>query len=99
MNELEGLERERCNLPLVFAEMFKDEINANEEHKLYSGVKRIIRKYTGNREAMTAINEFTSVISGGASLNEILLIAKDEVLNPTAASEVTVNQECYREPS
>jgi hypothetical protein len=92
--QLEDMEREVCNLPLVFAEMFKDEINANDEREMYDGVKRILKKYSQDESALSIINEFTSAISGGASLEEILTITKDEAAEPTLASSVTVDQSC-----
>lgn len=77
--------------------MFKDEINANDEHRLYNGVKRIVKKYLEDQRVISAINEFTSVVSGGANLNEILRIAKDEAVNPTFASAITVDESCRLE--
>lgn len=94
VTELEALEKNVCNLPSIFAEMFKDEINANEEHKLYQGIKRIIKKYSQDSNTLSVINEFTGVISGGATLEEILLIARDEAVSPTPASEMTVDSNC-----
>lgn len=91
---LENIEKTSCNLPMIFAEMFKDEINASNEHKMYNGVKRIIKKYSEDKKAIGAIEEFTRVISGGASLGEILQIAGDEATNPTAASQITVHGNC-----
>lgn len=93
-SRLEEVEKDVCNLALIFAEMFKDEINANDEQKLYDGVKRLVRKYSEDEKAISAIDEFTSVISGGASLKEILEITRDEALNPTLASEMTVDNSC-----
>lgn len=92
--QLEHMEREVCNLPLVFAEMFKDEINASDEREMYNGVKQIVRKYEKDKYALSVINDFTSAISGGASLEEILTITMDEVKDPTLASSVTVDQSC-----
>lgn len=92
--ELEGMEKEVCNLPMLFAEVFKDEINANDEKEMYDGIKEIINKYSDNQSAISVINEFTSVISGGASLLEILQIVKDEAVSPTLASRLTVDESC-----
>lgn len=94
--EMEEMEKKSCNFPLVFTEMFKDEINANDELKLYNGVKRIIRKYSENLKAISAINEFTSIIAGGASLEEIIRISLDEAENPSLASEIHVDDSCKR---
>ncbi len=92
--ELEKLEKRICNIPVIFAEMFKDEVNANEEQKLFNGVKRIIKKYNGDKKAISIINEFTAVICGGASLDEILQISRDEAINPSAATDITVTNDC-----
>lgn len=43
VNELEDMEKRICNLPNVFAEILKDEINANDEQRLFNGFKRIIK--------------------------------------------------------
>lgn len=94
VSELEKIEKDVCNLPLIFAEIFKDEINANSETKMYNGVKRVIKKYSEDKNAMAAVNEFVRVLSGGASLNEILLIAKDEAISPTASTEISVGGSC-----
>lgn len=99
MDKLEKNEENVCNVPIVFAEMFKDEINANEEDRLYNGVKRIIRKYSEDRNSITAINEFTRVISGGASLEEILQITIDEIENPTLVTKITAEENCQNNQS
>jgi len=92
--ELENMEKNICNMPLVFTEIFKDEINANDELRLYNGVKRIVKKYSSDREALAVLDEFTSVISGGASLGEILKVVRDEAVNPTLETGLTVDREC-----
>ncbi|MCX7923613.1 MAG: hypothetical protein N3B21_16625 [Clostridia bacterium] len=94
VDQLETLEKEICNLPMIFAEMFKDEINANDEQRLYNGVKRVVKKYSQDKSAISIINEFTSVISGGASLEEILQITMDEAVNPSITSELVVDNSC-----
>jgi len=96
VDKLESFEKNSCNVPIIFAEMFKDEINANEEDRLYNGIKRIIRKYSEDRNSISAINEFTRVISGGASLEEILQITIDEIENPTLVTEITVDENCQK---
>lgn len=90
IESLENIEKDKKNVPLVFAEIFKDEINANDEQKLFNGIKKLIKKYADDKNFATAINEFTKVISGGASLAQILQITVDEVLNPSAESELMV---------
>lgn len=97
LSEMEELEKKECNLALLFAEMFKDEINANDERKLYNGIKRVVKKYAEDRSAMRAINEFTSVIAGGASLQEIMQIAMDEAAHPTVTSQITIDDDCPRQ--
>lgn len=94
VNELEQLERDICNLPMIFAEMIKDEINANNEYKMYNGIKRLIRKYSQEKKTISAIDEFTRVLSGGASLEEIIQIAMDEAVNPTIESEIVIDKDC-----
>ena len=68
MSKVEELEAGNCSLPLVFTEILKDEINSNEEENMYNGVKNVIKKYAEDKDRILAINEFFTVISGGASL-------------------------------
>jgi len=74
--------------------MFKDEINANDEQMIYNDIKKVIRMYCDDENAIAVINEFTKAISGGASLEEILQITKEEAQNPTISSEITVDAKC-----
>lgn len=94
LSELEPMEKEVCNLSLFFSETFKDEINANDEQKMYRSIKRVIRKYAADTESMTAIDEFTRAMTGGASLTEIFLIAKEEAASPSLASGLTIDDHC-----
>lgn len=96
ISQLEAKEKDVCNLPLIFAEMFKDEMNANEEVKLYNGIKRIIKKYAEDHKSLSVIDEFTRVISGGVSLEEIMKITIEEAEHPTIASEVVIDNKCIR---
>jgi len=96
ITELEKLEKENCHLPQVFAEVFKDEINANFEDDLYENVKKFINKYANDKDTINLINEYTEVVSGGASLNEVLQITKDEIINPTISTGLTTRQECEK---
>lgn len=91
---MEEREKDVCNVPLIFAEMLKDEINANDERKMYNGIKKIVKKHSDDKNAISVINEYTKAITGGASLNEILQIANDEIINPTLSSELTVDKTC-----
>lgn len=92
---MEKLEKNSCNLPLVFAEMFKDEINANDENKMYNGIKRITKKYSEDKKAFSIINEFTRVISGGTSLDEIFQLTRDEIVHPTLISDISAENNCH----
>lgn len=83
-----------CNLSLIFTEILKDEINANDEERLYNGLKRLVRKYSDDNAAFSAIDEFVRVLCGGTSLKEIFLLAKDEALHPTISSEIRVDDSC-----
>jgi len=50
LGEIESLEKEMCNIGDIFTEILKDEINANDQQKLYNGVKRLIKKYSQEKE-------------------------------------------------
>ncbi len=93
---MEDLEHTECNIPAVFAEMFKDEINAIEEHQIYNGIKRVIKKYAEDKDSIEAIDEFFRVISGGTALDEIIHVSIEEVLNPTPAFEIRFESNCNR---
>ena len=94
LDKLNDTEKEVCNLPLVFAEMLKDEINAVDEHELYSGIKDLLNKYSKDQGLMALIHEYTRVLTGGTSLQEILEITIDEAVSPTLASRLTVDDTC-----
>lgn len=92
--QIEDIEKQKCSMPLLFAEIFKDEINANDEQELYNGVKNIVKKYSREKEAIGAIDEFIRAITGGAALDEIIQLAIDEAHSPTLASDLTVDNSC-----
>lgn len=94
VSELEAAEKDACNLPIVFADMLKNEINAVEEDKLYNGIKRVIKKYSASSKEISAIDEFARVLLGGADLLEVMHISKDEALNPTLISEIAADNSC-----
>jgi len=92
--ELENVEKEVCDLALIFSEILKDEINANDERKMYNGVKRVTKKYAEESKALEAIDEFVRVITGGASLKELFQIVKEEAVNPTLTTEMLAGNNC-----
>ncbi|HHV28736.1 MAG TPA: hypothetical protein GXX73_03885 [Clostridium sp.] len=89
------MEKEVCNIGTVFTEILKDEINANDQQRIYNGVKRLIKKYSQEKRGMETLDEFIRVLSGGASLEELLQIAKEEAQNPTISTGITVDDNCY----
>lgn len=97
LEKLEELEKDVCSLPMIFSEMFKDEINACDENEIYSEIKKFLKKYSDNSEIIAAVNEFTGAITGGASIEELLSITRDEAINPTLASALTVDETCKLE--
>jgi hypothetical protein len=78
LEEMENSEGKVPGLASAFAEIIKDEIDANDQHKLYNGVKRLIKKYSQEKRGIEALNEFVSVLCGGATLYEILQITMEE---------------------
>lgn len=78
LKEVEDNERKLPNLASVFAEIFKDEIDANDQQRLYNGIKRLIKKYSQEKRGIEALNEIVSVLCGGATLDEILRITIEE---------------------
>lgn len=49
---MENSEGKVPGLASAFAEIIKDEIDANDQHKLYNGVKRLIKKYSQEKEEL-----------------------------------------------
>jgi hypothetical protein len=94
VNELEDLEKNICNLPDIFSEILKDEINANDEQRLFNGFKRIVKKYSQDKKGQEVMDELMRVLCGGASIYEILQVTKEECLDPTLETEMTVNKQC-----
>lgn len=97
ISQLEQVEKDKCDLPIIFAEMFKDEINAVDEQRLYNGVKRLLKKFAQDQNALSVLNEYTRVISGGTSIEEIVQIAIDEAQNPTITSDLIADASCMLE--
>lgn len=94
INELEGMEKNICNLSDVFAEILKDEINANDEERLFNGFKRIIKKYSQDKKGQEVMDEIIRVLCGGASIQELLQVTKEECLDPTFETGLTVEKRC-----
>jgi len=74
----------------------EDEINANDQQKLYNGVKRLIKKYSQEKRGLETLDEFVRVLTGGASLEELLQIAREESQNPTITTEIIVDDSCHK---
>ena len=83
-----------CGLPEVFSQILKDEINANDEQRLFNGFKRIIKKHSHNKKEFEAIDEMIRILCGGGSINEILQVTIDECLNPTLETGINVDKSC-----
>ena len=88
------MEKNVCSLPGIFSQILKDEINANDEQRLFNGFKRIIKKYSYNKKELEAIDELIRILCGGASVNEILQVTIDECLEPTLETGITVDKNC-----
>jgi len=52
-----------CNIGDIFTEILKDEINANDQQKLYNGVKRLIKKYSQEKRGLETLDEFVRVLT------------------------------------
>ncbi|HOP93531.1 MAG TPA: hypothetical protein PLP24_09200 [Acetivibrio thermocellus] len=85
-----------CNIGDIFTEILKDEINANDQQKLYNGVKRLIKKYSQEKRGLETLDEFVRVLTEGASLEELLQIAREESQNPTITTEIIVDDSCHK---
>lgn len=94
LKRMDKTDKEICNFQLVFCEILKNEINAADEHEIYSKVLKVMRKYQDDEKTLSAIYEFFSAVSEGADLEEIMNIAIDEATNPSALSELTVDDSC-----
>lgn len=94
LKKMDATDKEICNFQLVFCEILKNEINAADEHEIYSKVLKVVRKYQEDEKTLAAIYEFFSAISEGADLEEVMNIAIDEATNPSALSELAVDDSC-----
>lgn len=94
LKRMEKTDKEICNFQLAFCEILKNEIDAAEEHETYSKVMKVLNKYKRDDKALKAIYEFFAAISEGSDLEEIMNIAIDEAVNPSAVSELTIDGSC-----
>jgi len=46
ISHMDNIEKEKHNFPMIFTEILKDEINANDEISIYRGVKELAKKYS-----------------------------------------------------
>lgn len=88
---LDNLERQNTNIPLIFSEILKDEINANDENTLYNNLKAILDKYKDNQPVLYVINLVIKALSDGATLEEILNVSIEEALTREKAEDITTN--------
>ena len=72
----------------TFVEMLKDEINSIDEIEIYNNVKKLINKYKDDNNSIRLIDEVISALTDGASMTEILLVARDEVIEPTTIDDL-----------
>lgn len=94
LDQMEKVEKDICNFPMVFVEMMKNEINANDEQEMYNSVKKLLRKHAKDAKAISLMEDFFGAISGDASLEEIMTIAIEEAQDPSLTSELTVDDSC-----
>lgn len=83
LNEVRQLEGGENKLSNIFTEMLKDEINVLDEQQIYNNLHGLIDKYKDDQKALRLIDEVFEELCNGATLSEIFLIAKDEILSPT----------------
>jgi len=94
LNKMDKTDKEICNFQLAFCEILKNEIDAADEHEIYSKVLKILRKYQNDENSLKVIYEFFSAITEGSDLEEIMNIAIDEAVNPSTISELTIDDSC-----
>lgn len=94
IRELEEMEKDICNLPDIFSQIVKDEINANDEHRLFNGFKRLVKKYSQDKKELEVLDEMMRVLCGGASINELLQVIKEESLDTSIGTSITVDESC-----
>lgn len=80
--EMDMLEKENRDVPIIFSEILKNEINANDEQSIYKELKKLIEKYSKDENSISAINDFTRVLSGGIPLVGIMQLSIDEIACP-----------------
>lgn len=84
LNQIASYSHVEEDIASTFVEMLKDEINSVEEDEIYHNVKNLIIKYRIDEKALNIIDEVITSITGGATMTEILLVARDEIVEPTS---------------
>lgn len=90
LNEIQNVYGKDKEIENAFTEILKDEINSLDESEIYNNVINLIRKYINDENSLKLIDEVIEAISGGASMTEILLVARDEVVEPIRIKGVKV---------
>lgn len=92
LNEIQKNNKKEEEIANVFVEMLKDEINSESEMEIFNNVKALINKYHYDDKILGIIDEVIEAISGGATMTEVLLVAKDEVLEPTIDDKINLEK-------
>jgi hemerythrin superfamily protein len=91
LNEMSELKNDRKKIEGTFTEILKDEINSIEESQIFNNVISTADKYKDDNNALDIIEDVFKAITGGASLAEILLVTKDELVNPTPINVINTD--------
>jgi len=58
--------------------------------------KKAYKKVFPGERGLETLDEFVRVLTGGASLEELLQIAREESQNPTITTEIIVDDSCHK---
>lgn len=94
LKEIQDIYYREAEIANTFVEILKDEINSTHEKETYNNVKELILKYQDNNQALKIIDEVISSITGGASMTEVLLVARDEVVAPIRIDNMINDNTC-----
>ncbi|MDK2800626.1 MAG: hypothetical protein PWP27_1476 [Clostridiales bacterium] len=92
LTEVEKLEDSKNKFSNTFTDMLKNEIDATDEPEVYNNIRKLVYKYKDDEKALQIIDEVVEALSEGATLSEILLIAKDEIEYPTPINVMNLDE-------
>lgn len=92
LKQVKKYEDDKHTFSNTFTDMLKNEIDATEELEVYNNLSKLISRYKDDHESLQMIEEIVEALTNGAKLSEILLIAKDEIEEPTPVNVMNTDE-------